>query len=182
MNKLLVAVGATLLLTFTAVGLRANIGPISGPLTFSSQFFFTSGVISLVCGSGSSAGLLDCTQTWTAPQTFNTVYGSLGNSGAVISGTSYTISQAGDCGRTLVFTSSSPIDLTTDPTAPANRCAIAVEQKGSGVVTIVDGGAATHHSRLNWTGTAGQYSYLGLVVDGNSDGSSATYLLTGDGN
>lgn len=155
--------------TFTSVSVGTNLDLTAGTLSVKP------------CGA-TTIGFTDCVQTWTAFQTFGSVGGSLGNDGAVIAGTSYTLNSGteSDCGRMLVFTSNSSITLTTDPTSPVN-CAIGILQLGTGIITIADGGGATHHSRLNFTGSAGQYGYFGLVVYQNSGGSSAVYVITGDG-
>ncbi|TIU00941.1 MAG: hypothetical protein E5W55_01670 [Mesorhizobium sp.] len=95
------------------------------------------------------------------------------------SGTSYTLA-AIDCGTTILFTSNSAITLTTLNSLPAG-CAVAVEQGGSGQVTVNAGVGATQHSAHSFTKTYGQYAILGLFVDGNVGGSAANVIITGDG-
>ena len=91
----------------------------------------------------------------------------------------YTVA-ATDCGTTILFTSSSAITLTTLNSLPAG-CSIAVEQGGSGQVTIVAGSGATQHSAHSFTKTYGQYAILGLFVDTNIGGVAADVIITGDG-
>lgn len=140
------------------------------------------------CNDPAAIAYTNCVQIWSAKQTFRSVVGSLGNAssgvpeGVIISATAYTLNSGSesDCGRDLIFIADTSVTLTTDPTAPVG-CHISITQAGLGTVTIVDGGGATHVSRLNFTATAGQYALLGLGVYQNVGGSAAVYLLSGDG-
>ena len=176
---------AAALLVLTTVAIRANVGPISGPWTGSNQFSITSGVVSIICGVTTDVGLTDCAQSWTATQTFASVLGSKGNAGSDISGTSYTLNSPGgihsnnsDCGKLLVFTSSSPVTLTLDGTASVT-CATSILQTGTGLITLANSAGSSFHSLLNGTQTAGQYAYMAVQAYENSDGSHAVFVLTG---
>lgn len=125
--------------------------------------------------SGHVLPFLDGSNNWTGTQSFGPVVGSVSTQG----GTTYTLA-ATDCGTTILFTSASPITLTTLNTLPVG-CSIAIEQGGSGQVTIVAGSGATQNSAHGFTKTYSQYSILGLFVDTNAGGSAADIIITGDG-
>ncbi len=125
--------------------------------------------------SGHVLPFLDGGNTWSGTQTFGPVVGSVSTQ----SGTSYTLT-AGDCGTTILFTNASPVTVTTLNSLPAG-CSIAIEQGGSGQITIAAGTGATQHSAHNFTKTYGQYAILGLFVDANAGGSAANVIITGDG-
>ncbi|RWA64662.1 hypothetical protein [Mesorhizobium sp.] len=125
--------------------------------------------------SGHTLPFLDGGNTWSGTQIFGPVVGAV----TTKSGTSYTLA-AIDCGTTILFTSNSAITLTTLNSLPAG-CAVAVEQGGSGQVTVNTGVGATQHSAHSFTKTYGQYAILGLFVDGNVGGSAANVIITGDG-
>jgi len=113
---------------------------------------------------------------WTGSHTFGTVLGTINPQ----AGTSYTLA-ATDCGETVRFTNGAAITLTLLNTIGAG-CAIAVEQAAAGQITVVAGGAgATLVSAHSFTKTFGQWSIIGLFVDGNAGGTAANYVLTGDG-
>jgi hypothetical protein len=129
-------------------------------------------------GTGTSGHVLpylDGNNTWSGTQTFGPVVGSISTQG----GTTYTLA-ATDCGTTVKFTNSSAITVTTVNSLPAG-CAIALEQSGTGQITIVAGSGATQHSARNFTKSYGQYAILGLFVDGNVGGTAANFIITGDG-
>ena len=125
--------------------------------------------------SGATVPLLNGTNTWSATQTFAGVMGTVSTQ----SGTTYTLA-ATDCGTTIRFTSNSAVTVTA-PNSLAAGCAIAIIQRGSGAVTVSAAAGATVDSRQSYTKTAGQKAMIGLTVDSNSGGSSAVYLLSGDG-
>lgn len=120
---------------------------------------------------------------WTALQTFADVTGSIGNAGAVVSGTTYTF-VAGDCGKTVVFTSSSAVTATI-PAAivPATTvCAMVVLQAGTAKVSVngTAVAAATLISESTFTGTSGTAgSMIGLTLLTVSAATRA--YLTGSG-
>jgi len=134
--------------------------------TFTSDFTFTGGNLSLNTAQP---------HTWTGAQSFGEVVGTVSTQ----AGTSYT-SAATDCGTTVLFTSSSPVTVTTLNSLPVG-CSIAIEQGGAGQVTIAAGTGATQHSAHSYTKTYGQYAILGLFVDTNVGGSAADIIITGDG-
>lgn len=118
---------------------------------------------------------LDGSNSWSGTQIFGSVVGSISTQ----SGTTYTLAQS-DCGTTIRFTNSSPITLTTLNSLPAG-CAIAIEQSGSGHVTVQPGSGTTQHSTHGFTKTFAQYAILGLFVDTNTGGSAANFIVSGDG-
>ena len=96
-----------------------------------------------------------------------------------ISGTTHNTAEA-DCGTTLLFTSSSAVTVTAVNSVGAG-CSIAIEQGGTGQVTVTAGAGASLNSAFSYSATRTQYSIIGLRVDTNSGGSSAHYVLVGDG-
>ncbi|MDN5836688.1 MAG: hypothetical protein L0H12_04970, partial [Nitrosospira sp.] len=108
-------------------------------------------------------------------QTFGPVIGSVSTQ----SGTTYTLA-ANDCGTTIVFSSNSPVTLTTFNSLPIG-CAIAVEQGGDGQVTVAPGAGTSQHSPHSFTKTYGRYAILGLFIDANEGGTAADIIITGDG-
>lgn len=118
---------------------------------------------------------LDGNNAWSGTQKFGPVIGSVSTK----TGNSYTLA-ASDCGTTIVFTSGSPVTLTTSNSLPQG-CAIAVEQAGDGQVAVSAGSGAMQHSAHNFTKTFGRYAILGLFVDSNVGGAAAHFIITGDG-
>jgi hypothetical protein len=125
--------------------------------------------------SGHALPFLDGNNTWSGTQTFRSAIGTVSTQ----TGTSYTLAVS-DCGTTIKFTSSSAVVVTTLNSLPVG-CAIAIEQAGSGQITIAAGSSATQHSSHNFTKTFGQYAILGLFVDTNASGTAANIIITGDG-
>ncbi|KAA0695643.1 hypothetical protein DTW90_21950 [Neorhizobium sp. P12A] len=124
---------------------------------------------------GHTLPYLDGSNTWSGTQTFGPVVGTISTQ----TGTSYTLAAA-DCGTTIRFTSNSPVTLTTLNSLPPG-CSVAVEQVGSGQVTIAAGAGTTQHSPHNYTKTYGLYAILGLFVDLNTGGAAAEFIVSGDG-
>lgn len=155
-------------------------------VTVGTNLQLSTGTLSVKGCGLTTIGFTDCAQTWTALQTFRSVLGSEGNGVADISGTAYTINSPGgvhsansDCGRTLVFTSASPVTVTLDDTA-STQCAIDMIQDGAGLVTMTTTGTnATLNNEFNATQSTGQYAHFGLQTYRNSDGGHAVYLLMG---
>jgi len=125
--------------------------------------------------SGHALPFLDGANTWSGTQTFGSVVGTVSTQ----TGTSYSLAVS-DCGTTILFTGAAAITVTTLGSLPAG-CSIALEQGGSGQITIVAGAGATQHSSHNYTKSFGQYAILGLFVDTNAGGSAANVIITGDG-
>ncbi|MBN9488400.1 MAG: hypothetical protein J0H44_14290 [Alphaproteobacteria bacterium] len=125
--------------------------------------------------SGHALPFLDGTNIWSGTQTFGSIVGTVSTQ----AGTSYTLA-ASDCGTTIRFTNASPTVVTTLNSLPIG-CAIAIEQGGSGQITVTAGISATQHSAHNFTKTYGQYAILGLFVDTNAGGAAANIVITGDG-
>lgn len=124
---------------------------------------------------GHTLPFLDGNNTWSGTQTFGPVVGAVSTK----NGTTYTLT-ATDCGTTIIFTNASAVTVTTLNSLPSG-CAIAIEQAGTGQVSISAGAGATQHSSHNFTKTFGQYAILGLFVDTNAGGAAANYIITGDG-
>lgn len=154
--------------------LPATVGP-AGSLLTSSGGGSAPTTWTQTGSSGHVLPFLDGSNTWSGTQTFGPVIGAV----SMQSGASYTLA-ATDCGTTILFTSSSPIALTTLNALPAG-CSIAIEQGGTGQITINPGSGATQHSSHNYTKTFGQYAILGLFVDINTGGAAANIIITGDG-
>jgi len=114
-------------------------------------------------------------QTWTGVQT----WGESLIAPNIQSGTTYTL-QASDCGGTIISNNASAVTITTLATLPVG-CAIVVEQKGAGQVTIFPGSGATETSASSYTKTRTQYAVIGLFVDANVGGSAANFNISGDG-
>ena len=126
-------------------------------------------------GVGHVLPYLDGNNTWSGVQTLGPVMGSVSTQ----SGTSYML-VATDCGTTIVFTNNSPVTLTTLNSLPPG-CTVAIEQGGDGQITISPGAGAVQHSAHGFTKTYGRYAILGLFVDSNAGGTSASFIITGDG-
>lgn len=93
-------------------------------------------------------------------------------------GTSYTLATT-DKGTVIRFTNSSAIVVTL----PNNLVAgftVTILQMGAGQITFSPASGATLVNRQSFTKTAGQYAPAFLVVDVNSGGSAAEYVLGGD--
>lgn len=129
--------------------------------------------------SSASAGTdyagLASANTFSNTQTFAAVIGTV----TTQSGTTYTLA-ATDCGTVIRFTNGSAVAVTAPDSMPVG-CSIAIIQRGAGAVTVTASGGATVENRQGFTKTAGQKAMIGLTVDSNSGGSSAVYLLSGDG-
>lgn len=125
--------------------------------------------------SGGTLPFLNGTNTWSGTQTFGEVLGSI----TTQLGTTYTFA-ATDCGTEVTFSNAGAVTATIPQTLPAG-CNIAVAQLGAGKVSV-NGSAvtpATLHSAHSYTGTAAQYSIIGINI--YSAGTPALAILTGDG-
>lgn len=114
--------------------------------------------------SGHTLPYLDADNLFTGQQTFRSVMGST----RTVSGSSDLLTST-DCGKTIVYTSASGVNVTTFANAASgvSSCSIALLQRGAGAVTIVDGAGATKASADNCTKTAAQYATMGLFVQPN---------------
>lgn len=125
--------------------------------------------------SGGTLPYLNGTNTWSGPQTFGEVLGTVTQQ----TGATYTFA-ATDCGTTVEFTSSSAVAATLPNSLPIG-CHIAAVQAGTGQITFSPASGATMYSAHSFTMTYGQYAVVGVSVIENSGGSAAVWYLTGDG-
>jgi hypothetical protein len=174
------SLGTDLALTGSVLNLGTT-GVTAGSYTLSSITVDAKGRLT-AAASGPATGssghvlpFLDGNNAWSGTQTFGPVLGTVTTQG----GTAYTLA-ATDCGTTIVFTNVAAITVTTLNSLPPG-CAVAIEQGGSGQVTIAAGSGTTQHSAHSFTKTYGQYAILGLFVDINAGGSAANFIITGDG-
>lgn len=95
-------------------------------------------------------------------------------------GTSYTL-QASDSGTILRFTNASTITLTC-PNNMAVGFNVGIVQAGGGRVFFSAGSGATVANAQGYNSTFGTNAYASLLVDANSGGSAAHYILEGNVN
>ena len=95
-----------------------------------------------------------------------------------VAGTSDTLSAA-DCGKSVVYTSSSAVTVTTlaNIISGTDSCAIAIYQEGTGAVSITAGAGAASVSPHSCTKTYARYATLGLFVEPNNP---STWVIMGD--
>jgi hypothetical protein len=157
--------------TISGVALGSNLAALTATdttLTFSGSY---TGATARTVGIN-----LANDNVWTGTHTFAAVKGNAGNSGTLVSGTTYTF-VAADCGTTVVFTSGSAVTATIAasivPTFPVS-CSIGVLQAGSAKVSVngTAVSAATLVSDGGYTGTSGtagnQIGLLLLTVSGTA--------------
>lgn len=198
---ILCATGATTLASSAAltanlpvIGGGAGVCPAVGSVTGNTTKFVTNtgtntsghGVSWDASGNlvdNANAVFTNVASVFTAQQTFATTFGTQNLQGGAV--TSYTI-QSTDCGKPLLFTSSSAVTVTL-PGTIAVPCTLEVGQGGAGQVSFVlgagalgngSGGPANPH---NFTKTFAKDARVGLQVDTNSGGTTAHWVLTGDG-
>lgn len=94
-----------------------------------------------------------------------------------VSGTTDTL-LSGDCNNLVTYTSSSAVSVTA-PATFAVGCSIAIQQSGSGQVTVASTGSGTIVSTYTARSTAAQQAVVGMTVTANSGGSAAVWALTG---
>jgi P pilus assembly chaperone PapD len=92
----------------------------------------------------------------------------------VQSGTSYTLA-AGDAGNVIQFTNSSAVTLTVNTSTFTQGQVVAIEQAGTGQVTVAPGSGVTIATSKSLK-TFGQGAIIGLICDTSSTG----YTCTGD--
>lgn len=113
--------------------------------------------------------------SFTAQQTFASTLGTQNNQ----SGTSYTLVSS-DCGKTVYFTSSSPVTVTLPNNLPV-PCTVQLEEGGAGQLQAIPASGATGPSNPHgFTKTFGQFAVITVFVDTNS-GTNGHWILTGDG-
>lgn len=115
--------------------------------------------------------------TITGVWTFGEVLGTIR---VVGSGTTADTLAATDCGTEVTYAAASAVTVTIPQTLPTG-CNIAILQLGAGKVSV-NGTAvtqATLRSAHSYTGTAAQYSIIGINIE--AAGTPAIAILTGDG-
>ena len=162
--------GASQIVIGNATSGTVTIQPVTGALG--------SVTASLPANTGNVAEL-NLAQSWTAAQTFGAVLGTSNPQ----SGTTYTIAST-DCGKTLLFTGTSPVVTIAASVAPAagTTCNMVIIQGGSTKVSVngTAVSAASLVSSHSYTGTNGTIgSTIGIILTTLS--STATAYLTGDG-
>jgi len=95
-----------------------------------------------------------------------------------VTGTSYTL-VAGDLGKRKRTTSSSAVTVTL-PKTLEQGFSVLFCQAAAGQITFAAETGATLNNRAGQSKTAGQWSEVSLTVDTNSDGNSASWVLSGD--
>jgi hypothetical protein len=94
-------------------------------------------------------------------------------------GTSYTL-QASDSSTTILFTNNSAVTVTC-PNNLGVGFNVELAQMGTGKVSPSAASGASLNNAHGFTGTAAQYAVIGVSVLQNSGGSSAAYVMVGDG-
>ena len=156
----------------------ANVGPISGPLTFSNNFrLVTPGqIIDLTaCGSG-IVPYLTCTQTWGAPQRAKWI-------APTIVGSTFTLdlSASQDFTVNLVHAACPCTVTVTNPTGATGQVGIIkVQQSATGGDTIStwNGVILSNHVNPNLSGAPNGLDYLSYAVD---DASPTPLVVVGMG-
>jgi hypothetical protein len=95
-----------------------------------------------------------------------------------VTGTSYTL-VAGDLGKRKRTTNSSAVTVTL-PKTLEQGFSLLFCQAGAGQITFAAESGATLNNRAGYSKNAGQWSEVSLTVDTNSDGNSASWVLSGD--
>lgn len=114
--------------------------------------------------------------SWSAAQTFTQIAGYLATI-TTQAGQSYTLANS-DCGTMILFTNA--VTVTLPKTAPTG-CEIALQQYGTGTVSVAAQSGATLNSPHNYSITFAEHSVIGVAVDANAGGSAAVWSLIGDG-
>lgn len=96
-----------------------------------------------------------------------------------VTSTSYTL-LAADTGKIVECANAGAITVALPATLPQGFT-VTVVQKGAGQVTFSPASGASCHNRSGYTKTAGLYAVCTLYVSSNAGGSSAAYILAGDG-
>lgn len=94
-------------------------------------------------------------------------------------GTTYTL-QASDAGKIVECSNASAITVTLPNSLAVGFCCT-VSQTGAGQVSFSAAVGATLRNKSSFTKISGQYGVVSLYVTTNSDGSSAVYMMAGDG-
>ena len=101
------------------------------------------------------------------------------SSGRTQSATADTLTQ-NDCGTTIHYTAGSAVTVTVPGTLPV-ECWVSFEQQGVGQIMPTPGTGATQNANPHgYTKSFGLNALIGILVDGNTDGLSAQYILWGD--
>ena len=95
-----------------------------------------------------------------------------------IAGVAYTI-VAADLGKRKRTINANAVTITL-PNDREQGFSFLLCQCGAGQVTFSPASGATLNNRAGYSKTAAQWSEVSLIVDGNGDGSSAVWVLSGD--
>lgn len=126
---------------------------------------------------GGGAGTTPAT-TGVSIDTNNLISGYKGNINAQ-TGTTYTLDPT-DTGKIVELNNGSAITVTL-PNSLAQGFTCRIVQTGAGQVTLSPAGGATLNNHSSFTKTAGQWSEVDVYVTTNSGGTSAVYVMAGDG-
>ena len=95
-----------------------------------------------------------------------------------VTGTSYTL-VAGDLGKRKRTTNAGSVTVTLAKTLEQGFSVLFC-QAGAGRITFSAETGATLNNRAGYSKAAGQWSEVSLTVDTNTDGNSASWVLSGD--
>lgn len=84
-----------------------------------------------------------------------------------------------DRGMVLRMTSASAVTITLPNSLPAGF-SFTLIQMGAGLVSFTAAGGGTLRNRQSQTKSAGQYAMMTLIVNDNSGGTAAEWVLAGD--
>jgi hypothetical protein len=144
----------------------------SGTTSASSATLAANGVV-----VGGGAGATPATTPMTVSST-GAVAAYLGTINAQ-TGTTYTLS-ATDTGKIVECSNASAITVTLPNSLVQGFCTI-ITQTGAGQVTLSPAAGAVLHNASSFTKTRAQYAGLTLYVSTNTNGTTATYGMFGDG-
>ena len=95
-----------------------------------------------------------------------------------VTGTSYTV-VSGDLGKRKRTTNASDVAVTL-PNSFSQGFSVLFCQAAAGRVTFSAEGGGSLNNRASLSKTADQWSEVSLIVDSNSGGSAAAWVLSGD--
>lgn len=161
-------------LAIAAAGTSGGILYYSGTTTSASSALLAANAIMV----GGGAGTAPFTSGVTIDATTNNLYGYAAKLDSQI-GTTYTVT-TGDAGKVIEIANASSITVTLPNSLPTQFCCT-IMQTGAGQITFSAASGATIHNRSNFTKTAGQWAMMTIYVTTNAGGTSAVYIIGGDG-